>query len=214
MKKWIFVVLMLSLCLLAGIVSAWPTPNAVSKSGDWTLGIRYEHPQQITVHLPGWEQPRRFWYMIFSLTNEELEHEISLYPKCELVTDTFNVFPCGKGVNQKIFQMIKGKHQGSYPFLESLDFEDHQIRKGKDNTRDFVIFWPDFDSGARQVKFYVGGLSNETIAIAHPMRKDSAGNPELVYLQKTLELTYTIGADPKLRQNASLKFDQQQWVMR
>jgi hypothetical protein len=159
-------------------------------------------------------QMRRFWYMIVSLTNQDSEDEIPLYPKFELVTDTFQILPAGQGEARGLFELVKAKHQGQYPFLESLDFADHQIRRGKDNTRDFVIFWPDFDARAKTVCFYLAGLSNETIAIGHPVQTDGQGNPVPVYLRKTLQLTYSIGADPQLRQDANLRFEEQDWIMR
>lgn len=160
------------------------------------------------------DKPQRFWYMIISLTNETAENEVPFYPKFELVTDTFQILPAGLGEQKGLFELVKAKYQGSYPFLESLDFSDNLIRRGADNTRDFVIFWPDFDSAAKTVQFYLAGLSNETAAINHPIKVDAQGNPVRVYLQKTLQLTYSIGADPQLRQNASLRYEGQDWVMR
>jgi hypothetical protein len=109
---------------------------------------------------------------------------------------------------------VARKHQGSYPFLESLDFVDHRVFRGEDNTRDFAIIWPDFDPRARQVKLFIAGLSNETAIVSHPTLKDEQGNPQKIFLQKTLQLTYSIGGDEKLRDSAVMKEIESRWVMR
>lgn len=214
MKKRIVVSMVIWVGILSAVVSGWPRPSGVSSDSQWTLHVTYEHPVQITLKMPGWEQPRRFWYMIISLTNATAEEEVPFYPKFELVTDTFQILPAGLGEQNDLFALVKGKHQGLYPFLESLDFFDHRIRRGSDNTRDFVIFWPDFDARAKTIQFYLAGLSNETAAINHPIQVDGQGNPVRVYLQKSLQLTYSIGADPQLRRDASLQYEGQDWVMR
>ena len=212
MRIWITMVLWIGLLAVLGL--SGPRPSAVTEEGQWTLHIQYEHPVQISVKVLGQTQPQRFWYMIISLTNETTEDEVPFYPKCELVTDTFEIIPAGLGEKKGLFELIKAKHRGRYPFLESLDFTDNRIRRGMDNTRDFVIFWPDFDANAKSVQFYLAGLSNETTAINHPVQRDGQGNPLPVYLQKTLQLTYSIGADPHLREDVALRYEGQDWVMR
>jgi hypothetical protein len=199
--------------VLSGFVVGWPRPSALPEKGRWTLDITYEHPVLIQVPDASSGQPKRFWYMIFSVANLSSEEEVPFYPKFELVTDTFQVLQAGIGETFGLFDLVRARHQGQYPFLESLDFDDHRILKGKDNRRDFVVFWPDFDLRAKQVRFYLGGLSNETAAVEHPTRKEG-GRAVQVYLQKTLQLMYSIGADPELRGQASLRFEGQDWVMR
>ncbi|HOQ05667.1 MAG TPA: hypothetical protein PKY88_10695 [Anaerohalosphaeraceae bacterium] len=199
--------------ILSSLVVGWPRPSAVPEKGRWTLDITYEHPILIQVPSPQAGQPKRFWYMIFSVTNLSSEEEVPFYPKFELVTDTFQILSAGQGETFGLFEVVRARHRGQYPFLESLDFEDHRIRKGQDNRRDFVVFWPDFDEKAKEVRFYLAGLSNETIAIEHPTLREQ-DRPVPVYLRKTLQLNYSIGADPQLRGQASLRFEGQDWVMR
>ncbi len=214
MKKQIAPVIIVWLVVLSALLWGWPRPAGVPGEGRWTVTISYEHPEQISITLPGGQGTRSFWYMIVSLTNETPEEEVSFYPKFELVTDTFEVIPSGIGVPEGLFERVKGKHQGRYPFLESMDFTDHRIRRGADNTRDFAVFWTDFDPKAKSIQFYLAGLSNETTAIDHPIQVDEAGRPIPVYLQKTLQLNYSIGADPQLRRGATLRYEGQDWVMR
>ena len=197
-----------------GMSAAYPTPAVVQKMDQWTLKSSYTQPEQIMLQLPDEQKPKRFWYIILTVTNETSLDDIPFFPVCQLVTDTFDVIPAGKQVPSAVFETIKLKHQGSYPFLESLDFKDHRIFRGADNTRDFAIIWPDFSDDAKQISLFIGGLSNETAVIEHPKLKDEEGRAKRIFLQKTLHLTYTVGGDPKLRSNLALKQQEQDWVMR
>ena len=194
--------------------SAAPEPAVVQRGGQWTIDVQYSQPLQIDVRLIGQEQPRRFWYTILTLTNNTIQDEVPLILECQLVTDTFKTVPAGKGVRKEVFERIKIKHQGQYPFLESMDFEDTRLRSGSDNTRDIVIIWPEFDPLAKRVSLFIAGLSNETAALEHPVKKDADGKPTMVYLQKTLQLIYANTTDPALRNQAVLSPIKQNWVMR
>ncbi len=192
----------------------FPEPAVVQAPNQWTLDIVYDQPRQITLKLPGEKEPKRFWYIILTLTNNSPLTDADFYPFCELMTDTFRIVPAGKGVRGEVFRQIKLKHQGGYPFLERLDYVDNKILQGADNAVDVAIIWPDFDAKAKEVSLFIAGMSNETKAINHPTKKNASGNPEKVYLRKTLALKYTIGGDPKLRASAALRFKQKSWVMR
>ena len=159
-------------------------------------------------------QTQRFWYVILTVTNEGPFEEVSFYPFCELATDTFQIIPAGKNVSQSVFETIKLKHQGSFPFLESLDFAQRRIFQGQDNTRDFAIIWPDFDPKAKEISLFIAGLSNETAVIEHPSLKDEQGNPLKIFLRKTLQLKYAVGGDEKLRSQTVMKEIEKSWVMR
>lgn len=191
-----------------------PEPLAVQPPDLWTLDVRYEVPQQITLRVPGHTQPQRFWYLIISVTNTSAQQEVPFFPRCVLMTDNFELLDAGQGVPGGVFEAIKQRHRGSYPFLESLDFKDNRIRQGIDNTRDFVLIWRDFNPKATEVSFFIGGLSNETAVVNPPREKESDGNPKKLVLQKTLQLTYRLGTDPQLRDKAMLTFLSQRWVMR
>ena len=192
----------------------FPEPAVVQTSKQWTLDVVYDQPRQITLKLPGEKESKRFWYIILTLTNNNSFTDAAFYPSCELMTDTFQIVPAGKGVRGEVFRQIKLKHQGGYPFLERLDYVDNKILQGADNAVDVAIIWPDFDANAKEVTLFIAGMSNETKAINHPTKKNASGNPEKVYLRKTLALKYTIGGDPKLRASAALRFKKKSWVMR
>ena len=146
-------VLFLFLVLLAaaGISMAYPSPAVEQKINEWTLKTTYTQPEQIMLQTTPGKEPQRFWYIILTITNETSLEDVPFFPVCQLLTDTFEVIPADKKVPSVVFEVIKRKHQGSYPFLESLDFKDHRVFRGKDNTRDFAIIWPDFDPKAKEI---------------------------------------------------------------
>ncbi|MCI0498347.1 MAG: hypothetical protein L0Y36_01515 [Planctomycetales bacterium] len=214
MKTGIFAITT-GLCLWAcASVLSYPGPAVVQPADQWTFQVKYSQPEQILLRLPGKDKPQRFWYIILTVTNTSPLDDVEFYPACQLITDTFEVINADKKVPKAVFDMVARKHQGSYPFLESLDFVEHRVFSGEDNTRDFAIIWPDFDPKTRQVSLFIGGLSNETAVIDHPKLKDQQGNPQKVYLQKTLKLNYSVAGDEKLRDAAVMKEIETTWVMR
>jgi len=214
MKTRFVFYLMLVVLAVSAVAVGYPEPKVVQKVSQWTLDVNYSAPQKITLQLSNQKKPQRFWYIILSVTNETSLDEVEFYPLCRLITDTFQVIPADKQVPVSVFNSVKQKHQGSYPFLESLDFKDHRVSRGEDNTRDFAIIWPDFDPKARQISLFAGGLSNETAVVEHPELKDEDGHPKKIFLQKTLQLKYAIAGDEKLRNTVTMKEIRQTWVMR
>jgi hypothetical protein len=200
-------------CTIAVACFAAPKPAALQSPNEWTLGVIYEHPQQIMVQLPGDRKVTRYWYVILSLTNRR-GREVSFYPKCELMTDRFQIIPAGTGVRNEVFKRVGLRHRGKYPFLESIEQANPRILHGRDNARDIAIIWPDFDLKAKEITLFIAGLSNETAAIEHPVKKDEQGRPVRVLLRKTLELKYKISGDPVHRSTQELTFVEKRWVMR
>jgi hypothetical protein len=190
-----------------------PEPAIVQGPDDWTIDVTFGHPQQIVLQLSGDKKPKRYWYTIITLTNKT-SHDVDFYPKCELMTDTFEITPAGKDTPAAVFEQIKKRHQRKFPFLESLENAGNKILQGEDNTKDIAIIWPDFDERAKEMKVFIAGLSNETVAIDHPTAKDETGKPAKVYLRKTLELSYKLGGDAAFRSNAKLIYEGKRWVMR
>jgi len=203
--------------VLAAVVATFcvaaPQPAIVQRPGQWTLEVRYEHPQQIV--LPwGPKGETRFWYVIVSVTNRTGQ-DVDFYPKCDVLTDTFQIVPAGRGVTPAVFAAIKQRHQGQYPFLEAPQAVGNRILQGEDNAKDIAIIWSDFDTQALGFKVFITGLSNETAVVPHPVAVDAAsGRPVPVYLRKTLELTYAFRGDPALRSSVEVVFKGQGWVMR
>jgi len=207
--------------LFSGILAVWatvtcvsfaaPEPAIVPRPGEWTVDITFEHPEQILLQRV--DMPERFWYTVITLTNNT-DQDVDFYPKCELMTDTFQIIPAGKNVPPAVFQLIRTRHQSKYPFLEALEKASNKVLQGKDHAKDLAIIWPDFDTQATAVKVFITGLSNETAVIDHPIEKDEAGQPVKVFLRKTLELTYDLQGDPAVRPYLKVAYKGLRWVMR
>ena len=212
MKNFVYGISVI-LAVTACVSLAAPEPAIVQGPDDWTLDVTFGHPQQIMLQSSGDNQSKRYWYMIVTLTNKT-KHDIDFYPKCELMTDTYEIVPAGKDTPAAVFEQIKKRHQRKFPFLESLESAGSKILQGEDNTKDIAIIWPDFDAKAKSIKVFIAGLSNETVAIDHPTAKDQTGKPVKVYLRKTLELSYKLGGDAAFRSKAKLAYEDKSWVMR
>ncbi len=198
---------------IACVCLAAPEPAIVQGPGVWTLEMSFEHPQQIASISSGVREPKLFWYTIITLTNKT-SRDVEFYPKCELMTDTFEIIPAGKAVWPAVVEQIKKRHQGRYPFLESIDEVGNKILQGSDNARDIIIVWPNFDPRANNIKLFMAGMSNETVVIEHPQDKDDSGEPVKVYLRKTLELSYDLPSNAVLRSPVKLTYQGKRWVMR
>jgi hypothetical protein len=202
-----------SLVFTALLCAAAPKPAIIPNPGDWTVEVAFEHPQRIQAQLAPDRGPQVFWYTILTLTNRSGQ-DADFYPRCELMTDSFQILAAGIGVPPRIFQQVKKRHLSKYPLLESMQEAGNKILEGEDNAKDVAVIWPDFDNQAKQIKLFISGLSNETAVVDHPAATDEAGNAKKVYLRKTLELSYRLRGDPSLRSHIQLDYSGKRWVMR
>lgn len=187
-----------------------PEPALVQGPDEWTLDFEYEHLRQIELRSGKDNTPKRFWYVILTVTNNT-GRDVEFYPKCELMTDTFQIVPAGNKTPAKVFEHIKMRHDLAYPFLEALEPGGMRILEGEDNKRDIAVIWPDFDSEAKGLKLFTSGLSSETAMVEIPSDKEQS---KKVFLRKTLELDYSISGDPKFRSMPKLTFEGESWIMR
>jgi len=199
--------------IIACVCLAAPEPAIVPAPGQWTLNMEYTNPQQITLLRGPDNKPVNFWYTIITLTNNSGD-DVDFYPKCDLMTDSFQIIPAGKFVSPALFEQIKDRHKSKYPFLEPLNNAGSKILQGEDNTKDIAVIWTDFDTQAKSIRLFITGLSNETVAVDHPVLTDADGKPLQVFLRKTLELSYSLRGDQALRSNASFAFQGKRWIMR
>lgn len=212
MKSLVYVILMFLVIMTCICLSA-PEPAIVPNPGEWTVDITFEHPQQIVLQSDANGKQRRFWYIIMTLINNT-DQDVDFYPMCELMTDTFQITPAGRNVPPAVFELIKTRHQSVYPFLEPVEKAGNKILQGEDNAKDIAIIWPDFDVQAKSLQVFIAGLSNEVVAVDHPIEKDETGRPIKVYLRKTLELSYSLRGDPELRSDVGIAYTGKRWVMR
>ena len=199
--------------IMTCVCMAAPEPAIVPAPGQWTVDVEFTHPQKMVLKRSSDNQPVHFWYVILTLTNNTGK-DVGFYPKCDLLTDTFQIVPAGKSVSPVVFERVRKRHVKRYPFLEFLGKTGNKILQGEDNTKDIAIIWPDFDVQAKNIKIFITGLSNETAGVNHPIARDDTGKPVKVYLRKTLELSYSLKGDPALRSSISLAHQEKRWVMR
>jgi hypothetical protein len=198
--------------VLVGLGMAAPKPAILQRPGQWTIEVKFEHPQQIVVPWGG-DAQSRFWYMILTVTNRT-GRDVEFYPKCDLMTDTFQVLPAGQGVPPIVTQQIQQLYGATYPFLEPVDKVDNRVLQGEDNAKEIIVAWRDFDPQAASFKVFVGGLSNETAIVPHPVAVDQSGQRVQVFLRKTLELSYLLHGDPAIRAAVETVYNGQTWIMR
>ena len=201
------------LLMVTGVSFAVPEPAIVPNQSQWTLDTKFTHPEQMIVGYTSDNKPIRYWYIIVTITNNTRQ-DVDFYPRCELVTDTFQVIPAGKSVGTIVFDKIKQRHKNQYPFLELLDTSGDKFLQGEDNTRDIAIIWPDFDHNANNISIFITGLSNEIFVLKHPVKKQQNSEPKNVYLRKTLEIQYEVQGTPALVNGATLEYKSKSWVMR
>jgi hypothetical protein len=192
----------------AGLVFAAPRPSLAPAPGIWTLDVVYTHPAQYASK-DNDGNVSVYWYTVLSLTNNSGQ-DVPFYPKFELMTDTWQIMPSDTGITKPIYDAIKKRNEGSFPFLVTMDEVANTVLQGEDNAVDLLVVWKDFDQEADTVKFFFGGLSNET-SVVEVEQQDQCVK---YYLQKTLELDYAVPGDEEKRLAQELVFDGQRWVMR
>jgi hypothetical protein len=212
MKRFFYGIIGIVAIFVCACLAA-PEPAIVPAPGQWTLNMEFTRPQQITLPRGSDKKPLQFWYIIITLTNNT-GNDVDFYPKCDLMTDSFQIIPAGKFVSSTLFNKVKMRYKSKYPFLKPLDSAGTKILQGEDNTKDIAVIWPDFDPQAKSIKLFITGLSNETVAVDHPVAKDQTGEPVKVFLRKTLELSYSLKGDQTLRTNNSFSYQGKRWVMR
>ncbi len=209
------------ICLFIAIFSvvgfAIPKPSPVPVS--WQLDIKFQDVKRIRVNIPG-EGEKTFWYMIYTITNNTGK-DVVFHPDFELVTDTLQVIPAQIHVAPEVFSAIKAKYKATYPWLEHPLKIIGKILQGKDNARDSVAIWPDFDPKASRFDIYIGGLSGEIIAVPNPLfinnKNNSQKMPAYFVLQKTMTIHYSLPADSANREKVGASRTGQpdiEWVMR
>lgn len=201
--------------LIAGVAVAAPKPALVPADGVWQLDIEFHgQPQQITITMPGDAEPRSFWYLPYTITNNT-DHEVRFYPQFDLLTDTLKLYHAGEGVRQPIFEAIRERYNSTIPLLEPESMITGRILLGADNARDSLVIFPDFDPEATSVSIFVAGLSNENVIVEHPtLTEDEEAQPKQVLLRKTLRMQYRIVGDAINPGQRVLLYHSLDWIMR
>jgi len=213
MKRFVYGVLGIWILAVSASLAA-PEPAVVQSPTQWTIDTEYTHPQQIVLKNTADKKPMVFWYIIITVTNNTGD-DVSFYPKCDLMTDNFQIIPEGKEVTPAVFEQIKLRHKSRYPLLKSLSQTDNKLLQSEENSKDIAVIWRDFNDKAMNITLFITGLSNETAVVNHPIvKEDPTGRPQQVFLRKTLELKYAVKGDLSSRYGMSVDFKAKRWIMR
>jgi len=210
----------LTVVLLVFLVQ--PEPMAAQKraalmppAGTWLIHLElHGEPQKINVALPGETQPRTYWYLLYTVTNNT-GAEVNFYPKFELFTDTFKLYRAGKDIRRVVFAAIKKRYATTIPLLERQQDITGKLLIGDDNARDSVAIFEDFDPKARSVKLFMSGLSNEIARIKSPLKgAQDAEEPAETILRRTLLLNYKVPGDDLNPHERVILYQDRSWVLR
>ncbi len=201
--------------LLAVAAQAAPKPSYVDDPWTWQLEFRvYSHPKLIELTLPGQTEPHRYWYMLYTVTNNT-GREVEFYPQFDVLTDTLMLTRSEKHVSNLVFEKMRQSYADTIPLLESQQQIRGTIMQGGDNERDGIAIFEDFDPNARSIRLFVSGLSNEVAIVDHPIKTDpETGRPKEILLRKTLMLEYQVLGDALNPEGRVALYKHRDWVMR
>jgi len=196
-------IVVMAVATVAGMAGAFPKPSPVPT--DWELEIKFQDLKRISVKVPG-QKAQVYWYMIYTVTNTTGQ-DVVFHPEFSLVTNTLQVLPAMVNVEPEVFNAVKREYKSTYPWLEHPSKVIGKLLQGKDNARDSVAIWPDFDPKASILDVFIGGLAGEIVAVPNPTfvpgKSDPKVTPERFVLRKTLQIRYALPTDPANRNRVS-----------
>lgn len=225
-KRHIFItatlllVVTLVISTLTGVISpksalAYPTPAFVPPRDAWQIDLElHGEPMPLWITLPGEDKPKRFWYLLYTITNNT-DADIDFYPQFDLFTNTLQLHHAGVGVRRTVYYAILEQYATTFPLLEPENMVTGPILRGGDNARDSVAIFADFDPKATKATVFIAGLCNENVSVKHPTKIDSeTGLPKEVLLRKTLMLEYQIAGDGLNPSTQTMLYRDRKWIMR
>jgi len=224
--------ILVSTALLVGLAAIIPqamtAPEPFEVPTTWELTFDFSPPQPITVTLPGKKKPVTFWYMLYSVTNMTRNPETgrgtdqNFIPEFVLYTNTGQTAVSNRRLPNGVFDAIKKRHNN--PLLKDHTEIIGKLLYGKDNAKDGVAIWPDFDAKTGSFDVFVGGLSGETAELKLPRpvtvtETDVNGieTTEVKYkiiLHKSLQLGFSVKGETGNRTYAKAKPTGKKWVLR
>jgi hypothetical protein len=205
-------------------------PQASPMPKSWNLAFEYSDPQRITVAVPGHDEPRTFWYLLYTVVNDS-GRDVEFYPSFEIMTGSGMRLPSELGVSPVVITAIKKRHAKTHPFLQGQTEIIGRLLQTKDQAKDGVAVWPDFSASSSRFTVFVTGLSGESADIPNPGfqpdkprtidEKLADGttiprvvNPKVFTLHRTLAIHYDLPGDVQTRASATPVRTGQEWVMR
>jgi hypothetical protein len=201
---------------VAAIAVAAPKPATVPPPGTWQIDLElHGAPQPIEITLPGDTLPRRYWYLTYTVINNTGK-DIDFYPQFDLFTDTFKLYRADVKPRDDLFEAIRQRYKTTIPLLEPPSNLTGPLLQGKDNARDSVAIFEDFDPNAHYIRIFISGLSNETVLadIPAPPAEFQKQKIKQVLLRKTLMLEYQAPGDRINLENRVMLYRNREWIMR
>ena len=194
----------------------------------WELEIDVQVPRPIRVRMPGGDQRRTFWYVLYTVTNHTKDRDSGrpteqlFAPNFSLYTETGQLLRAGSKVPTFVYEAIKKRHNN--PHLKDIAAVTGKLLYGEDNAKDGVAIWQDFDPKAGKIEIFIAGLSGETKDITLPSpvtvtRVNSRGEKitkktNIITLAKTLRLHYIVPGEKQARLHTPVKFVSKEWILR
>ncbi len=207
--------LLLALLAFAIPAAAAPTPALVPPPGTWQLEVEFHgDPQRIEILLPGDAKPKIYWYLLYTIINNTGQ-DLDFYPEFYLYTDTFKLYNADINPRKEVFDQIHSRYEKNIPLLEHPSKITGKILQGKDNARDSVAVFEEFDPQAKKAYIFIAGLSNETAPVQYPVSGGEDGKKiKEVLLRKTLMLEYHVPGDAITPEKRVMLYRNRQWIMR
>lgn len=201
---------LLSMLTVSTFVGAYPEPSRVPLS--WELKFKYAEPKRIVVEVPGEANPKAYWYVTYTVTNNTNE-ERQFMPAFYMLTKSGKLVRSDKGVPKIAFDKIK-QASGNKLLMSPLQITG-TLNVGEDQAKDGVAIWEEPDAEMGSFSLFISGLSGESTQL-----KDDAGKPvndaegKPVILFKTLQLDYTVSGDEVYPGIDPINKTHERWVMR
>ena len=223
------VVLTVLLASLGAIVpQAITAPRPFDVPSTWELEFDFRAPQPITVTLPGQAKPSTFWYMLYSVTNLTRDFETGrgtdqdFIPEFTMYTDIGQASVSNRRLLAGVFDAIKKRHNS--PLLKDHTAIIGKLLYGRDNAKDGVAIWSDFDDKTGSIDVFVGGLSGETVELKLPRTitvtemdahgEEKTEDKDKVILHKSLQLNFSVKGETGSRKYTTTKLVSRNWVLR
>ncbi|HEX8325505.1 MAG TPA: hypothetical protein VF595_16505 [Tepidisphaeraceae bacterium] len=196
--------------LLSNRVSAYPEPSVSPVS--WELKFDSALPKRIVVEVPGERTAKAYWYMTYTVTNNN-DQDVTFLPTFEWVTNDGRALRSDRNISKAVFDKIKAQSRND--LMENSVKIAGTLRQGADQAKDGVAIWEEPAARLGTFSIFVTGLSGESTQLpgadGKPMT-DPDGKPLLLF--KTLQLDYRSAGDEVYPGNDLLLKLGQKWVMR
>lgn len=227
MKRILVFAAMLT-ALIALLPQAMTAPEPYRVPTTWELDFEFEAPQPISLLLPGQKKPTTFWYMLYSVKNLTRNPKTGVgvdqnfTPEFIMHTDTGQTVIANRRIVDRVFAAIKKRHNN--PLLKRHTDMIGKILYGRDNAKDGVAIWPDFNAKTGKMDIFVGGLSGETAEMELPRpvtvtktSVDGVVTTEVqtkVILHKSRQLTFSVKGLTGTTAYSKTKLLAKKWVLR